>query len=249
MDPREDIIEERLKNIRRIIAVSGGKGGIGKSLISSVLALNLSEMGFKVGLLDLDFTSPSTHIILGVDKTYPEEKNGIIPPKIHGIEYMSLVFYTEDKPSPLRGFDISNALIELLAITIWGQLDFLVIDMPPGIGDIMLDIIRLMKKCEFLLVTTPSKVTMETVEKLMGVLKENKVPTLGLIENMKMENSPKFQLKKYGVPMLGEIMFDRSIEDSIGEPEKLLKTNFSKSLGNILNQIAQSPQNYTRGKL
>ena len=249
MDPREDIIKKRLKNIKRVIAVSGGKGGIGKSLMSSVLALNLSEMGFKVGLLDLDFTSPSTHIILGVDKAYPEEKNGIIPPKIHGIKYMSLVFYTNDDPSPLRGMDISNALIELLAITIWDQMDFLVIDMPPGIGDMMLDITRLTKKCEFLLVTTPSKVTMGTVEKLMGVLKGNKVPILGLVENMRMNNSPDFELNKYGVPLLGEIMFDENVENSIGEPEKLLKTDFSRSLKKILNQIAQSSQDYTSSKL
>jgi len=150
MDARVSVIEKRLKNIKRIISVASGKGGVGKSLVASSLALNLSKKGFKIGLLDLDLYGPSSHIILGVKDVFPKEEKGIIPPNVHGINFMSIVYFTEDKPSPFRGIDISNIIIELLAITQWGSLDFLIIDMPPGMGDETLDVIRLIKKSEFL---------------------------------------------------------------------------------------------------
>src|SRR3990170_4890960 len=143
VDPRTSVISERLKRIGRIIAVSSGKGGVGKSLVATTLALALSRRGCKVGLFDLDFTSPSTHIILNAENAQPKEEKGIIPPVVKGIAYMSLVYYTGDKATPLRGADVSNALIELLSVTQWGKLDFLVIDMPPGIGDAVLDLLRL----------------------------------------------------------------------------------------------------------
>ena len=152
-----NIIDKRLENIKRLIAVGGGKGGIGKSLTASTLALTLSKLGYKVGLLDLDFCGPSTHIILGIKGIYPKEEKGIIPPEIYGIRFMSIIYYAGDNPSPLRGTDISNAIIELLAITQWGELDFLIIDMPPGIGDPILDTIRLIKRVNFLIITTQSR--------------------------------------------------------------------------------------------
>jgi len=190
MDPRLEIIGKRLKNIKRLIAISGGKGGIGKSLIASTLALILSKLGYKVGLLDLDFCGPSTHIVLGTRGIYPKEEKGIIPPEIYGIKFMSIIYYASDNPLPLRGIDVSNAIIELLAVTRWGRLDFLLVDMPPGIGDATLDTIRLMKRAEFLIVTTQSKVTLETVKKVLKILKELRVPIIGIIENMRITKSP-----------------------------------------------------------
>ena len=128
MDPRLSIIDKRLSKIKRIIAVASGKGGVGKSLVASTISLNLSKKGYKVGLLDLDLYGPSSHIILGVkDYGFPEEEKGIIPHKIDGINFMSIVYFTEDKPAPLRGMDITNVIIELLSITQWGDLDFLII--------------------------------------------------------------------------------------------------------------------------
>jgi ATP-binding protein involved in chromosome partitioning len=114
-------------------------------MVASALALSLKEKGFSVGLLDLDFTSPSTHVILGVEGLQPEEEYGIIPPLAHGLRYMSITYYSLDKPAPLRGADVSDAIIELLAITRWGELDHLIIDMPPGLGDATLDMIRLIE--------------------------------------------------------------------------------------------------------
>ena len=90
------IIEKRLAGIKRIIAVSGGKGGVGKSLTASVLALTLSRLGHRVGLLDLDLSAPSLHVILGIEGLYPKEEKGIIPPEVHGVEFMSIVYFIED---------------------------------------------------------------------------------------------------------------------------------------------------------
>jgi ATP-binding protein involved in chromosome partitioning len=239
MDPRLNIIEKRLANIGKLIAIASGKGGVGKSLIASTLALILSKKGYKVGLLDLDFEGPSAHVILGICGAYPKEDKGIIPPEVHGIRFMSIVYYAKEEPMPLRGRDVSNALIELLAITRWERLDFLIIDMPPGIGDETLDLIRFMKKSEFLVVTTPSKVALETIRKLLKLLKELRIPIKGVIENMKLTRSPwiKKQINVLGVSFLGEISFDKDLEDSIGNPNQLLETKFAKDLKGILSKL------------
>ena len=239
MDARVSVIDKRLKNIKRIISVASGKGGVGKSLIASMLALHLSKKGHNIGLLDLDLHGPSSHIILGVKDVFPEEEKGIIPPNVHGIRFMSIVYYTEDKPSPFRGIDISNIIIELLAITQWGSLDYLIIDMPPGMGDETLDVIRLVKNSEFLVVTTPSKVAFGAVSKLLKILKELKIPTIGVIENMTMTKSPfiRSEICQMNLPFLGSISFDKNLEDSIGKPDKLLETDFMKDLDKILEGI------------
>src|SRR3990172_12608597 len=164
VDPRTSIINERLSKIGRIMAVSSGKGGVGKSMVATALALSLAKEGCRVGLFDLDFTGPSTHIILGVpSNVQPKEDKGIVPPTFEGLAYMSLVYFVGDNPAPLRGADVSNALLELLSITQWGELDFLIIDMPPGIGDVVLDLVRLIQRIEFLIVTTPSLLAFEVV--------------------------------------------------------------------------------------
>jgi ATP-binding protein involved in chromosome partitioning len=239
MEARVSIIKKRLKSIKRIISVASGKGGVGKSLVASTLALNLAEKDHKVGLLDLDLYGPSSHIILGVKDVFPEEKKGIIPPKIHGIKFMSIVYFTEDKPSAFRGIDITNIIIELLAITQWGPLDYLIIDMPPGIGDETLDVIRFIKKSEFLVVTTPSKVAMGAVSKLLKILRELKIPVIGLLENMKMTESSIIEdtVAEMGIPFIGSIFFDKNLEDAIGNGDLLLKTKFMEELDDNLKKI------------
>src|SRR4030043_2294754 len=223
VDPRTSIINERLKRISRIIAVSSGKGGVGKSLVATTLALTRARKGCKVGLFDLDFTSPSTHIILGAKDAQPKEEKGIVPPVVKGVEYMSLIYYCGDNAAPLRGADVSNALIELLAVTRWSQLDYLVIDMPPGIGDAVLDLIRLVKRIEFLIVTTPSQLAFETVKKLVSLLQDLKVPIIGVVENMKMNSSKRIQqeTEKLGAKFLAGIPYDPKVEGAIGEVAKL----------------------------
>ena len=239
VDPRTSIINERFARISRIIAVSSGKGGVGKSMVASTLALTLSHNGCKVGLFDLDFTGPSTHIILGAHNVQPKEEKGLVPPTVAGIEYMSLVYFVGDNPAPLRGADVSNALIELLAITQWGSLDFLVIDMPPGIGDAILDLIRLIERIEFLIVTTPSLLAFETVKKQVALLCELKMPIIGVVENMKMDvaESVEAETGKLGLKYLGEIPYDPQVEGAIGNEKELLNTVIAKKLRKIAKTI------------
>jgi ATP-binding protein involved in chromosome partitioning len=239
METRTSVIEKRLQPIKRIIAVASGKGGVGKSIVASCLAIHLARKGHRVGLLDLDLYGPSSHIILGVNNQFPSEENGIIPPVVHGISFMSIVYFTEEKPSPFRGVDISNIILELLAITQWGSLDFLIIDMPPGIGDETLDVIRYMKNSEFLVVTTPSKVALAAVGKLLNILRELKKPILGVIENMTMTESPFIaeELRKLHVRYLGKIGFDETLEEAIGKPDKLIKTQLMNDLEKITSKV------------
>ena len=232
VDPRISVINERLSRTRRIIAVSSGKGGVGKSIVATVLALTLARNGCRVGLFDLDFTSPSTHLILNAPRVQLEEEKGIVPPTVHGLEYMSLVYFVGDNPAPLRGADVSNALIELLSVTRWGTLDFLVIDMPPGIGDAVLDLVRLIKHIEFLIVTTPSLLAFETVKKQVNLLCELKMPIIGIVENMKMDkaNGVQVETEKLGLRYLGAIPFDPQLEDAIGNETRLMSTALGKTM-------------------
>jgi ATP-binding protein involved in chromosome partitioning len=229
------VINQRLSRIGRIIAVSSGKGGVGKSLVATTLALTLTRRGCKVGLFDLDFTSPSTHLILGVKDAQPKEDKGIIPPIVKGLAYMSLVYFSGDQPAPLRGADVTNALIELLAVTQWGKLDFLVIDMPPGIGDAVLDLVRLVKRIEFLIVTTPSLLAFETVKKQVRLLQDLKVPIIGVVENMKMNHAKniKRETEKLGVKFLAGVPYDPKVEEAIGNETKLLDTLLAQGIKDV----------------
>ena len=235
MDPRTSVINERLRRIGRIIAVSSGKGGVGKSLVATTLALTLARRGCKVGLFDLDFTSPSTHLIMGVKNVQPKEDKGIVPPVVKGLAYMSLVYFSGDQAAPLRGTDVSNALIELLSVTQWGELDFLVIDMPPGISDAVLDLIRLVKRIEFLIVTTSSLLAFETVKKQVSLLQDLKVPIIGVVENMKMKTSKRIQqgTEKLGAKFLAGIPYDPKVEGAIGDVAKLLDTTLAQKIREV----------------
>jgi ATP-binding protein involved in chromosome partitioning len=236
VDPRTSIIDKRLSRISRIVAVSSGKGGVGKSMVATTIALILAHNGCRIGLFDLDFTSPSTHLILGAGRVQPKEEKGIIPPTVNGLEYMSLIYFVGDNPAPLRGADTSNALIELLTITQWGALDFLVIDMPPGIGDAVLDLVRLIKRIEFLIVTTPSLLAFETVKKQANLLRELKMPIIGIIENMKMDQTNEIaaETEKLGLKYLGAIPYDQTVEGAIGDEAKLLMTAIGKKIQQVV---------------
>lgn len=238
-DPRLAVIERRFDQVGKVIAVSSGKGGVGKSMVATSLALNLRDKGYKVGLLDLDFTSPATHVILGVEGLYPEEKYGIIPPMALGMRYMSITHYSLDEPAPLRGMDVSNAVIELLAITKWGELDYLIVDMPPGIGDATLDTIRLIPKLEFVVITTPSKVAYQSVRRLLVLFKKMGINVRGVVENMVMKETDyiRSEVSKIDVEYLGNLEYCEDIEPALGDPEALSRTSFYKKVGSISQKI------------
>jgi ATP-binding protein involved in chromosome partitioning len=184
---------------------------------------------------------------LGIEGVQPKEEKGIVPPIVHGLKYMSIIYYSSERAAPLRGADVSNALIELLSITKWEKLDFLVLDMPPGIGDATLDLIRLIRGINFLIVTTPSQLAFETVRKLVGLLKELKIPVIGVIENMKMDNSSiiQKQTQTLGVKFLGEIPYDSSVEEAIGNTNKLLNTKLAQKVKEIANSLSIKNQSIT----
>jgi ATP-binding protein involved in chromosome partitioning len=238
MDPRLAVIEERLARVGRIVAVTGGKGGIGKSVISSTLALTLGESA-RVGLLDLDLTSPCDHLILGVNGEFPEEKAGIVPPVIHGVHFMSVSYFSGSHPAPLRGQDFSNALIELLAITQWGELDVLVVDMPPGIADAALDAVRLLRRAEHLVVATGSRIVVETVQRTLVLLKQIDAPVVGLVENMRRSEGELVRAlaRDNGVPYLGAVPFDPAVEEATGDPDRLAATEVAGALRGLSQRL------------
>jgi ATP-binding protein involved in chromosome partitioning len=243
MDPRTTVIDDRIRRINRIVSVSSGKGGVGKSLVATTLSLMLARGGFKVGLFDLDFTSPSTHLIMGIKGVQPKEEKGIIPPIVNGLKYMSLIYFSGDQAAPLRGADVSNALIELLSVTQWGGLDFLIIDMPPGISDAVLDLVRLIKRIEFLIVTTPSSLAFETVKKQIRLLHDLHVPIIGVVENMKINKTTniKKETKRIGAKYLAELPYDPEVEEAIGDLAKLLETVFAQRIREtIVNGISEN---------
>jgi ATP-binding protein involved in chromosome partitioning len=175
---------------------------------------------------------------LGAKNVQPTEDRGLIPPKVENLEYMSLIYYTGEKAAPLRGADTSNALIEVLAVTLWGNLDYLIIDTPPGIGDALLDLVRLVPRIEFLIVTTPSQLAFETVKKQALLLQELKIPIVGIVENMKMTSAKmvKQKTEELGIKFLAEIPYDSAIETAIGQSDALLATE----LGRKVLKIAQT---------
>ncbi len=234
-DPRLAQIDVCLRDVRRVVAVTGGKGGIGKTLVASILALDLARAGRRVGLLDLDLTGPCDHLVLGVEGVFPREEAGIVPPLTHGIHFMSITHFSGAEPAPLRGADVSNALIELLAITRWGVLDVLVIDMPPGLGDAALDTVRLLGRAEFLVVATAARVVRETVKRTLRLLDQVGVGVLGVVENMARDGGDGVEelAAEFGVPLLGVLPFDGEVEEAMGDAERLASTSFARALARV----------------
>jgi ATP-binding protein involved in chromosome partitioning len=229
IDPRPSVIEERLKKVKRIIAVTGWKGGIGKSVTACTLALLLAKKGYKTGLFDLDFAGASDHIILGAKGLFPKEEKGLEPPVYEGVKFMSVVFFSENKAVPLRGANVSDAIIELLAITQWGELDFLVLDMPPGINDAALDVMRFARRAEVLAVTTPSVIAHDVLERSLALYRALKAPVLGVVENMARGTVSK--------SAAAALQFDPGLEAALGRPASLLKTRFCSDLQSALKVI------------
>ena len=235
MDPRVSIIEKRLEPARRILGVTGGKGGIGKSVVASTLALGFAGRGLKTGLFDLDFTGPCDHVILGAEDLFPTEEHGLEPPTVAGVQFMSVTYFIGETAAPLRGADVTNALLEILAITRWPELDVLVIDLPPGLGDAALDLVRLIPRIDYLAVAGSSKVVRETVRRNLHLLTELRTNVAGVVENMRRVDSGHVAelAARFEVPFLGALPFDDTLEDAIGAPAELLRTPFAIALAEL----------------
>jgi len=179
---------EAIAGVKNIIAVASGKGGVGKSTTAVNLAIALAKDGAKVGLLDADIYGPSQGIMLGIeDGTRPEtiDNRWFVPIEAHGIKSMSMAYLvTESTPMVWRGPMVSGALMQILTQTQWGELDYLLIDMPPGTGDIQLTLSQKFPVSGAVIVTTPQDIALADAKKGIEMFNKVKIPVLGMVENM-----------------------------------------------------------------
>lgn len=223
---------------KNVIAVTSGKGGVGKSTVSVNLAIALAQKGYKVGLLDADVYGPNVARLTGTDleRIQWNDDDKIIPAENFGIKIMSVAHTTPTMDTPLvwRSSVAVSALIQFLEDVAWGELDFLVIDMPPGTGDIQLTMAQELPIRASVLVTTPQLIATDDVSRAVMMFKDINVPMAGIVENMSYFVAPdtgkRYDIfgtgggekvaKKYGVPLLGQIPLDMDIREGSdkGEP-------------------------------
>jgi ATP-binding protein involved in chromosome partitioning len=185
--PRSAARLKPLQGIRNVVAVASGKGGVGKSTVAVNLALAWAAQGARVGLLDADIYGPSQPIMLGLTGQRPETVDGkrIQPLQAHGLEAMSIGFLVDaEQPMVWRGPMVTSALTQLLTETEWGELDYLVVDMPPGTGDIQLTLAQRVPVAGAVIVTTPQDIALADARKGLKMFEKVNVPVLGIVENM-----------------------------------------------------------------
>ena len=250
------------KDIKNIIVVASGKGGVGKSTVAANLALGLSLNGAKVGLIDADIYGPSVPIMFGLEGAKPKAteingKTSIEPIEKYGIKLLSIGFFTDpDQPVPWRGPMISTAVKQLFNDAEWGELDYLVVDLPPGTGDIHITITQSFPIAGAVIVTTPQKVALADARKGMGMflMEAINVPILGVVENMSYftpaelpnnkyyifgGNGGKLLADNYKVPFLGELPLVQSISQA-GDSGKPVILETDSVMANAFINLAQS---------
>jgi ATP-binding protein involved in chromosome partitioning len=251
-----------IPEVRNVILVGAGKGGVGKSTVALNLAIGLRRSGATVGILDADFYGPSMPIMLGTDAR-PGSKDGknIEPLDAHGLKAMSIGFLTEpDQALVWRGPMLHGALTQLLRDVVWGALDYLVIDLPPGTGDIPLSIAQQVKAAGVVLVSTPQDVALADVLKAKAMFEKVSIPVLGVVENMSSFCCPncgtetaifssggaaKFA-EKSGLPLLGKIPLVLSIREggdagkpvTVAQPDSKEAAAFFEMARNVAGRVA-----------
>lgn len=259
-----DGVDKMLPKIKNIIAIASGKGGVGKSTVTSNLAVALSKAGAKVGLIDADISGPSIPTMFGVEKEQPsmtsvDGKNMIIPLEKYGVELISIgVLIPQDSAVTWRGPMVSSALRQFITDVIWGDLDYLLIDLPPGTGDIHLTLVQTLPITGVVIVTTPQKVATADAQKGMSMfmLPNINVPILGVVENMSYFTPEELPENKYyifgkgggklladknKVPFLGEIPLVQSVREGgdSGMPVALQSAIVGRAFENLAQSVAQ----------
>lgn len=255
-----------LPNVKNIICVASGKGGVGKSTVSVNLALSLAKTGAKVGLIDADIHGPSIPMMMGVGKQMPEVrdikgKHYIIPIEAQGIKLLSIGFLVDERQAVVwRGPMVTAALRQFVTDVTWGKLDYLVIDMPPGTGDVHLTMVQTVNVTGAVIVTTPQQVSLIDAKKAMSMFTMPKinVPIIGVVENMAYftpEDAPdkkyyifgkdggKELAKTYEVPFLGELPIKEKIREGgdIGKPASMQDDeSITNAFANIAENVARN---------
>ena len=254
--------EKVLENVQNIIAVSSGKGGVGKSTVTANLAISLKQMGFSVGILDADIYGPSIPIMFDVSDKKPlavqiEDKSKMKPVENFGIKILSIGFFTKmDQAVIWRGPMASKALNQMIFDADWGKLDFLLIDLPPGTGDIHLSIMQALPISGSVVVSTPQNVALIDARKGVSMFKQENinVPVLGIIENMAYFTPDELPENKYylfgkegaknlsndlEVPFLGEVPLIQSIREAgdLGRPASLQEDSI---INKVFNEISKN---------
>jgi len=212
--------QNKVPGIRRIVAVASGKGGVGKSTISVNLACALQHHGASVGLLDCDIYGPSIPLMMGVSgRPTLSEQEKMVPPANHGVKLMSMGFLLDgDQPVIWRGPMIMKTIQQFINAVEWGELDFLLVDLPPGTGDAQLSLCQTVPLDGGVIVTTPQEASLGVVRKGIAMFRKVNVPILGLIENMSYYTTPggerveifghgggRAEATRQNVPFLGEV--------------------------------------------
>ena len=237
MEGRDLAADEAMSTVKNIIAVASGKGGVGKSTVSLNIALALSKAGAKVGLLDADIYGPSIPLMLGMTKTPMQvEDNKLQPPESNGVKVVSFGFFAEQEHQAAiyRGPVISGIVKQFLIDTNWSDLDYLIVDLPPGTGDIPLTLAQTIPITGILVVTTPQQVASSVAVKAIGMFDKPNVPTFGVVENMSYFECSKCNEKhhifgkggaeriseKHNIPFLGAIPLNSGIMEGsdLGKP-------------------------------
>jgi len=250
--------KQEIVGVKQIIAVTSGKGGVGKSTVSVNLAVALSKLGAKVGLLDADITGPNIPIMMGVESYEPQAKdNRIVPAFNHGVKCISMAFFvSQDTPLIWRGPMLDKAIRQFLRDVEWGELDYLIVDMPPGTGDAQLSMVQATDLAGGVIVTTPQDVALLDGRKGLSMFKQMNVPILGFVENMSYfqpkGSSEQFEIFGRGggkrlaeqtqVPFLGEIPLDPEVRIGGDNGEPIVAKDpdciVSQAFFNIAKQVA-----------
>lgn len=232
--------QSRIPGVKKVIAVASGKGGVGKSTVSVNLAVSLAQAGARVGLCDCDLYGPSIALMVGRKDAQPmaTEDNEMIPIEAHGVKTVSMGYLVEEDSAVIvRGPLATRYTQQFLRQTLWGELDYLILDLPPGTGDIQLTIVQTVAVDGAVIVTTPQEVALIDARKAVAMFRKVNVPILGLVENMsyfECEHGSRYDIfghgggekeaARLGVPFLGEIPLDGHTRECAdrGEPVCLM---------------------------
>lgn len=249
-----------LKDVKNIIAVASGKGGVGKSTVSVSLAVTLAKMGAKVGLVDTDIYGPSIPTMFDIhDRPNINTRRKLVPLEKYGVKLLSMGFLVkQDEAVVWRGPMVSSAVKQFLSETEWGELDYLLLDLPPGTGDIQLTIVQSVPLTAAIIVSTPQTVALDDARKGVAMFGKVKVPVLGIVENMAYFSPPDMPDRKYhifgkdgaknlaekmGVPFLGEIPIEQQLREGGDSGKPLVvsdaTTSSSKAFTELSMRVAQ----------